>query len=144
MQNVCSFRDLEKVFYELNDIGLEVIAKGELGVCIMSGGQGTRLGFDHPKGMYNLGLHSGLTLFGFFAHRLIRLMKVAQQKFPNSVLSDSNMIKWYIMTSEMNHEEVVTYFKQNNYFGYHPDSIVFFPQGGIPAISYNGKIVIED
>jgi len=53
------------------------------------------------------------------------------------------MIKWYIMTSEMNHEEVCTYFKSNNYFGYHPESIVFFPQGGIPAVSYNGKIVIE-
>lgn len=68
----------------------------------MSGGQGTRLGFDHPKGMFNLGLHSDLTLFGFFAHRLIRLMNLAKQKHPDSVLNEKNMIKWYIMTSEMN------------------------------------------
>jgi len=47
------------------------------------------------------------------------------------------------MTSEMNHEEICEYFKSNNYFGYHADSIVFFPQGGIPAVSYNAKIVIE-
>ncbi len=44
----------------------------------------------------------------------------------------------------MNHDEIVTYFKQNKYFGYEEDSIVFFSQGGIPALSYNGKIIIED
>lgn len=76
-----------KVSDDLNLVGLESISKGELGVCIMSGGQGTRLGFDHPKGMYNLGLHSNLTLFGFFAHRLIRLMRLVKEKFPQSVLS---------------------------------------------------------
>lgn len=43
----------------------------------MSGGQGTRLGFDHPKGMFEMGLHSKLSLFGFFAHRLIKLTKLA-------------------------------------------------------------------
>ena len=72
----------------------------------MSGGQGTRLGFDHPKGMFDLGLKSQLTLFAFFAHRLIRLMNLTKEKFHNSVLNEKNMIKWYIMTSEMNHHEI--------------------------------------
>ena len=53
------------------------------------------------------------------------------------------MIKWYLMTSEMNHKEVVSYFESNNYFGYDKNAIVFFPQGGIPAMSYEGKIIIE-
>lgn len=43
----------------------------------------------------------------------------------------------------MNHKEVCEYFKANKYFGYHEGSIIFFPQGGIPALFYNGKIVIE-
>lgn len=47
------------------------------------------------------------------------------------------------MTSEMNHEEIVTFFKSNCFFGYDPESIFFFPQGGIPAVDYNGKIMIE-
>jgi UDP-N-acetylglucosamine/UDP-N-acetylgalactosamine diphosphorylase len=65
----------------------------------MSGGQGTRLGFDHPKGMYDLGLHCKLTLFGYFAHRLIRLSTLANCQYPHSVINKHNMIKWYIMTS---------------------------------------------
>lgn len=45
----------------------------------MSGGQGTRLGFDHPKGMFDLGLQSKLSLFGFFAKRLLRLNILARE-----------------------------------------------------------------
>jgi UDP-N-acetylglucosamine/UDP-N-acetylgalactosamine diphosphorylase len=70
----------------------------------MSGGQGTRLGFDHPKGMFNLGLNCNLTLFGFFANRLLRLMEIVKAKIVDSKFNDKNMIKWYIMTSEMNHD----------------------------------------
>ena len=47
------------------------------------------------------------------------------------------------MTSEMNHQEIVDYFEANKYFGYDKESIVFFPQGGIPALYYDGKIVVE-
>ena len=53
-------------------------------VCIMSGGQGTRLGFDHPKGMFDIGLDSHFTLFEFFARRLLGLMSIAKKQFPDS------------------------------------------------------------
>ena len=49
------------------------MANGEVSVCSMSGGQGTRLGFDHPKGMFNIGLDLNFTLFEFFARKLIKL-----------------------------------------------------------------------
>lgn len=70
----------------------------------MSGGQGTRLGFDHPKGMYNIQLQLNITLFEFFARRLLRLMEITKKKHPESKFNETNMIKWYIMTSDMNHE----------------------------------------
>jgi UDP-N-acetylglucosamine/UDP-N-acetylgalactosamine diphosphorylase len=68
----------------------------------MSGGQGTRLGFDHPKGMFDLGLKSQLTLFAYFAHRLKRLSELVKHK--TGVNYAGCLIKWYLMTSEMNHE----------------------------------------
>ena len=129
---------------EFNNIGLEAISRGEIGACIMSGGQGTRLGFDHPKGMFDLGLDSKVTLFEFFIRRLLRLNEVTKKKFPDSKWEVNNMLKLYIMTSEMNHEEIVSFFKEHNYFGYDSDAIFFFPQGGIPAVDYDGKIIIED
>ena len=69
----------------------------------MSGGQGTRLGFDHPKGMFNLKLQSNYTLFEYFARRLLRLNELTKEKYSASPFNEKNMIKWYLMTSEMNH-----------------------------------------
>ena len=67
----------------------------------MSGGQGTRLGFDHPKGTYNLGLQSNLTIFGYFANKLLRLSEIVKGK---ARLNQAGpLIKWYLNTSEMNH-----------------------------------------
>jgi UDP-N-acetylglucosamine pyrophosphorylase len=63
-------------------------------------------------------------------------MNVVKKQFPDSPFTNQNMIKWYIMTSEMNNDEVIGFFKQHKYFGYDPESIVFFPQGGIPALDY--------
>lgn len=143
LKNVINRQEIEAGLKELDEIGLKSIAKGEVGVCIMSGGQGTRLGFDHPKGMFNIELDSKYTLFEYFARKLLRLMEIAKKTHPDSQYSDQNMIKWYIMTSDMNHEEIVDFFKQHKYFGYDPQSIYFFPQGGIPAVDYNGKIMIE-
>lgn len=73
-----------------------------MAVCIMSGGQGTRLGFDHPKGMFNLGLKSDLTLFGYFANRLLRLNELVKTRL--NITNKNTLIKWYLMTSEMNHK----------------------------------------
>jgi UDP-N-acetylglucosamine/UDP-N-acetylgalactosamine diphosphorylase len=50
----------------------------------MSGGQGTRLGFDHPKGMFNIQLESNICLFEYFCRRLLRLMEIVKQKHPES------------------------------------------------------------
>lgn len=106
----------------------------------MSGGQGTRLGFDHPKGMFKIGLQSGLTLFEFFSKRLQALANLAHNRCPDHPLKP---IPWYIMTSEMNHQEIQEFFGQHDYFGYDKSAVVFFPQGGLPALDYEGRIILE-
>jgi UDP-N-acetylglucosamine pyrophosphorylase len=43
--------------------GFELIRDGKVGVVILAGGAGTRLGFDHPKGMFEIGLPSKRSIF---------------------------------------------------------------------------------
>lgn len=52
--------------------GLQAIREGKVASVILSGGQGTRLGFDGPKGMYRIGLPSGKSIFQLMAERSIR------------------------------------------------------------------------
>jgi len=48
----------------------------------------------------------------------------------------------FVMTSYENHDETVSHFKENNFFGGHPNSFVFFPQSMLPAVDTNGKIMM--
>ena len=68
----------------------------------MSGGQGSRLGFNHPKGMFSLKMPSDKTLFQYFVDRIIGLKKLANDKAKKAGKDESGKIFLYIMTSESN------------------------------------------
>jgi UDP-N-acetylglucosamine/UDP-N-acetylgalactosamine diphosphorylase len=123
--------------------GLRMIAKGELGVLLLAGGQGTRLGSADPKGCYNIGLPSNKSLFELQAHRLLRLQRLAAEAYPEITSKDPKPLRWYIMTSQATDEKTRSFFKQHDYFGLQPDSVVFFVQGMLPALTEDGKVIME-
>lgn len=112
--------------------GIEHLTKGKTAALLVAGGQGTRLGFDGPKGMFPIGPVSGKTLFEIFAEKIIKYSDKYGVKIP-----------WLIMTSEANNGETVDYFKDKGYFGLPEKDIIFFTQNMIPSLDGEGKLILQ-
>lgn len=128
--HINSLSDSEK--NRLRDIGLDLISRGKVAAFLVAGGQGSRLGFDGPKGAYDVGLPSHKSLFEIQADGLSSLHKETGFSIP-----------WYIMTSPSNNDYTVNFFKEHNYFGLNKEDIKFFMQEQIPSVDSNGKIILS-
>jgi len=116
--------------------GLEAISKGQVGVLLMAGGQGTRLGSTAPKGCYDVGLPSHKSLFQYQGERIKRLQVVAGEYSRKEVV-----IPWYVMTSGPTRSDTVAFFEANKYFGLDPKNVIFFEQGELHSCSGDRSLI---
>ncbi|MFK8111101.1 MAG: UTP--glucose-1-phosphate uridylyltransferase [Rubripirellula sp.] len=117
---------------QAREAGESALRAGQVGAVIVAGGQGTRLGFDQPKGMFPVGPVSQRTLFQIFADRLRATAEHYGVRIP-----------LYLMTSEATDAETRAYFEQNDYLGLSREDVVIFKQGTMPAVdSATGKLLL--
>jgi UDP-N-acetylglucosamine/UDP-N-acetylgalactosamine diphosphorylase len=113
--------------------GEEALRNGRVGLLLVAGGQGTRLGFDGPKGAYPVGPLSGDSLFAAHAHKIRNLQRRYGCTLP-----------WYIMVSEANKTETEAFFAEHAHFGLEPGNIYFFTQRMVPCMDEEGRFMLED
>ncbi|MCH2142646.1 MAG: UDPGP type 1 family protein [Phycisphaerales bacterium] len=113
--------------------GESLIAEGKVAAFTVAGGQGTRLGWNGPKGTYPASPVSGKPLFRLFAEQLL----AAQRQY-------GCLIRWYIMTSEMNNESTRKFLLDNRCFGLDRTQIMLVEQGMMPTFdATTGHILLE-
>ena len=118
---------------EFVEEGLKAIREGKVGAVLLAGGMGTRLGFDQPKGTFDIGKTRHLYIFECLINNLLEVCDMA-----------GCFVPLYIMTSEKNHEATYEFFEEHNYFGYPAEDVHFFMQDMAPAVDYNGKLLLEE
>jgi len=125
------------------NLGIRAIRQNSVATVLLAGGQGTRLGFDGPKGLYDIGLTSGKTLFCLIAERILKLIQLVEAEGSDKKATGPIRIPLYIMTSPMNDKITREYFEKNNYFGLASEDVIFFVQGVLPCLSADGAILME-
>ena len=124
--------DIARNSEEYRSVGLDAVRSGKVAAVLLAGGQGTRLGFDKPKGMFNVGVTRELYIFECLINNMMKVVSEA-----------GKWIHLCVMTSEKNHDDTVGFFREKNFFGYNADFVHFFVQDMAPSVDFNGRIYME-
>ena len=113
--------------------GEAALRRGEVAALVVAGGQGSRLGFEHPKGMFPVGPVSGKTLFHFHAEKVLAVRRRYACRVP-----------YLVMTSPATNAETIAFFEGQGYFGLPREDVHFFQQAVMPALDLSsGRLLLE-
>jgi len=118
---------------EARRLGEMLLRENRVAALIVAGGQGSRLGFNGPKGAFPISPVRNKSLFQLFSEAL-KAMSIRY----------GTRIPLLIMTSPENDQETRAYFESSGYFGYDPRDTHFFPQGMLPTITPSGQLILKD
>ena len=113
--------------------GEVLLRAGKVACFTVAGGQGTRLGYDGPKGTYPVTPVEKKSLFQVFAEKIRAASKRYETNLP-----------WFIMTSDLNHEATEQFFEKHDFFGLSRNDVFFFRQGRMPAVDEEGKLLLTE
>jgi UDP-N-acetylglucosamine/UDP-N-acetylgalactosamine diphosphorylase len=118
---------------EAKSVGEKALERGEVAALVVAGGLGSRLGFEHPKGLFPIGPVTGKSLFQFHAEKVLARSRRHGKSIP-----------FLVMTSHATHAETVYFFEKHNFFGLARETVHFFQQGTMPALDLaTGRVLLE-
>lgn len=117
---------------EARAAGEAVLRAGRVAAFTVAGGQGTRLGYDGPKGTFPVTPVKAKPLFQVFAEKIL----AAGRRY-------GRPLHWFIMTSHANHAATEAFFADHRFFGLDRARVHFFRQGRMPAVNFEGRILLE-
>src|SRR5271165_5565879 len=112
--------------------GETALRGGRVAAFTVAGGQGTRLGYDGPKGTFRVTPVKQKPLFQVFAEKIL----AAGRRY-------GKPLHWFIMTSHANHAATEAFFAGNGFFGLDRSRVHFLRQGRMPAVDFEGRILLE-
>jgi len=123
----------QRKYNQAIELGSRLISAGKVAALVVAGGQGTRLGFDGPKGDFPISPIKNKTLFRLFAEYIA----AASEKY-------RTVLPWYIMASSLNFSQITEIFRVNDYYGLDPNNVFIFEQGTLPNFGFDGRILLAD
>ncbi|HEX8322694.1 MAG TPA: UDPGP type 1 family protein [Tepidisphaeraceae bacterium] len=121
----------DDLYTQARNRGLDLLKAGKVAAFLVAGGQGTRLGYEGPKGEYPVTPVKNKPLFQVFAEQLTAAGRTAGRPIP-----------WYVMTSDTNDAATRAFFDKHNYFGLDRSFVRFFEQGMMPAFDKGGDLLL--
>jgi UDP-N-acetylglucosamine/UDP-N-acetylgalactosamine diphosphorylase len=114
--------------------GAEALAAGKVGVLLVAGGQGSRLGFEHAKGLFPIGPVSNASLLQIHFEKTLAAARRYGAPVP-----------LYMMTSPVTQEEQAEFLKEHDHFGMPAGDVMLFQQGTMPAVdAATGKLLLAE
>lgn len=112
--------------------GKQLIAEGRVGCILIAGGQGTRLHFDGPKGLFPITPITKKSLFQFFSEKVVAASKRVGRPLALA-----------IMTSPLNDSITRDFFSSHQRFGLDETQLSFFCQSTLPFLDDLGNLFLE-
>ncbi|MAJ61442.1 MAG: hypothetical protein CBC48_16720 [bacterium TMED88] len=112
--------------------GEDLLASGRVAILVVAGGQGTRLGFQGPKGAFPVGPLTDRSLFHLQAQKILGLSRKLGKPIP-----------WYVMTSPATDSETRALFRAAGFFGLKPSDVMIFSQDQVPCSDLEGNLILE-
>lgn len=122
-----------ELLQKAKEAGIEHIKAGKVCAFVVAGGQGSRLGYDGPKGAFKVSPVKNKPLFQIHAEKILKYSQKYNVKIP-----------FFIMTSQLNHEATLQHFEENNYYGLDKKDVIMFSQNMIPSMDKEGKLILSD